>query len=73
MWSMRREHAKSLVFKINEWFNYINITGRRNLKQSQNVAEECNKYSVSKAYDLAIAKVAMQLQAEDMSSSIMDR
>ena len=30
------------------------------LKQSQNVAEECNKYSVSKAYDLAIAKVAMQ-------------
>ena len=47
------------------------------LKESQKVAEECNKYSISVTYDLAIAKVAMQLQAEKsqhmtMSSSILD-
>ena len=34
------------------------------LKRSQKVAEECNKYNISVTYDLAIAKVAMQLQAE---------
>ena len=35
------------------------------LKRSQKVAEECNKYNISVTYDLAIAKVAMQLQAEE--------
>ena len=35
------------------------------LKRSQDVAEECNKYTISVTYDLAIAKVAMQLQAEE--------
>ena len=35
------------------------------LKRSQEVAEECNKYTISVTYDLAIAKVAMQLQAEE--------
>ena len=35
------------------------------LKRSQNVAEECNKYNMSVTCDLAIAKVAMQLQAEE--------
>ena len=34
-------------------------------KRSQKVAEECNKYSMSVTYDLGIAKVAMQLQAEE--------
>ena len=34
-------------------------------KRSQKVAEECNKYSMSVTYDLEIAKVAMQLQAEE--------
>ena len=35
------------------------------LKRSQKVAEEYSKNSVSVTYDLAIAKVAMQLQAEE--------
>ena len=35
------------------------------LKRSQKVAEECNKYNISVTYDLEIAKVAMQLQAEE--------
>ena len=35
------------------------------LKQLQKVAEECNKYNISVTYDLVIAKVAMQLQAEE--------
>ena len=35
------------------------------LKQSQKVAEECNKYTISVTYDLAITKVAIQLQAEE--------
>ena len=35
------------------------------LKESQKVAEECNKYSISMTYDLAIPKVAMQLEAEE--------
>ena len=35
------------------------------LKGSQKVAEECSTYSISVSYDLAIAKVAMQLQAEE--------
>ena len=35
------------------------------LKPLQKVAEECNKYNISVTYDLAIAKVAMQLQAEE--------
>ena len=48
------------------------------LKRSQKVTEECNKNSISVTYDLAMAKVAMQLQAEekltyDMFSSILDR
>ena len=34
------------------------------LKRLQKVSEECNKYNISVTYDLAIAKVAMQLQAE---------
>ena len=33
------------------------------LKRSQKVPEESNKYSISVTYDLAIAKVPMQLQA----------
>ena len=35
------------------------------LKRLQKVSEECNKYNISVTYDLAIAKVAMQLQAEE--------
>ena len=35
------------------------------LKRSQEVAEECNKCTISVTYDLAIAKVAMQLQDEE--------
>ena len=35
------------------------------LKRLQKVAAECNKYNTSVTYDLAIAKVAMQLQAEE--------
>ena len=35
------------------------------LKQSQKVAEECNKYTISVTYDLAITKVAIQFQAEE--------
>ena len=35
------------------------------LKRLQEVAAECNKYNTSVTYDLAIAKVAMQLQAEE--------
>ena len=35
------------------------------LKRSKKVAEECSKYIMSVTYDLAIAKVAMQLQAEE--------
>ena len=35
------------------------------LKRSQKVAEECSKYNISVTYDLAIAKVAMILQAEE--------
>ena len=34
------------------------------LKRSQKIAEECNKCSISVTYDLTIANVAMQLQAE---------
>ena len=35
------------------------------LKQPQKVAEECKKCKMSVIYDLAIAKIAMQLQAEE--------
>ena len=35
------------------------------LKRLQKVSEECNKYNISVTYDLAVAKVAMQLQAEE--------
>ena len=48
------------------------------LKQSQKVAEECNKCSMSVTYDLATAKLAMPILAEEkptyitMSSSILD-
>ena len=42
------------------------------LKQSQKVAEECNKYSISVTYDIATAKLAMPILAEEMSSSILD-
>ena len=35
------------------------------LKQSQKVAEECDKNSISVTYNLAIGKVAMQVQAEE--------
>ena len=35
------------------------------LKRLQKIAEECNKYNISVTCDLAIAKVAMQLQAEE--------
>ena len=34
------------------------------LKRLQKVSEECNQYNISVTYDLAIAKVAIQLQAE---------
>ena len=35
------------------------------LKRLPKVAEECNKYNISVTYDLAIAKVAMQVQAAE--------
>ena len=35
------------------------------LKWSQKVAEECSKYSTLVAYNIAIVKVALQLQAEE--------
>ena len=35
------------------------------LKRSQKACEEYDKYSISVTYDLATAKVAMQLQAEE--------
>ena len=35
------------------------------LKQSQKVAEECNKYSISVTYDIATAKLAMPILAEE--------
>ena len=38
------------------------------LKRSQKVAEECNIYNISVTYNLAIAKVAMQLRAEENST-----
>ena len=38
------------------------------LKRLQKVAEECNIYNISVTYNLAIAKVAMQLRAEENST-----
>ena len=38
------------------------------LKRSQKVAEECNKYTISVTYDVAIAKVVMQLPAEEKTT-----
>ena len=35
------------------------------LKRSQKVPEECNKYNIPMSYDLAIAEVAMKLQAKE--------
>ena len=35
------------------------------LKQSQKVAAECNKYSISVTYDIATAKLAMPILAEE--------
>ena len=49
---------------MNESPTSIPVVGET-LKRSQKVAEECNKYSISVTYDLAIAKVGMQLQAEE--------
>ena len=49
---------------MNESPTSIPVVGET-LKRSQKVAEECNKYSISVTYDLAVAKVGMQLQAEE--------
>ena len=65
LWSTGRQHAKSLVFKTNEESPTSTSVIAETLKRPQKVAEECNKYNISVTYDLAIAKVAMQLQAEE--------
>ena len=59
-----REHTKILVFKTNEWVTPTSTSEvAEALKGSQKVSEESNKYSISVTYDLAIAKVPVQLQA----------
>ena len=35
------------------------------LKRAQIIAEECRKKTISVTFDLAIAKIALQLQAEE--------
>ena len=63
-----REESMQKVWylkQMNESPTSISVVAET-LKRSQKVAEECNKKSISVTYDLVIAKVAMQLQAEEM-------
>ena len=62
-----REESMQKVWylkQMNESPTSISVVAET-LKRSQKVAEECNENSISVIYDLAIAKVAMQLQAEE--------
>ena len=38
---------------------------RETLKRAQQMASECNMSSISVTYDLAIAKIALEIQAEE--------
>ena len=62
-----REESMQKVWYLKQMNESPTLTSvvAETLKESQKVAEECNKYSISVTYDLAIAKVAMQLEAEE--------
>ena len=50
--------------QINESPTSISVVAET-MKRAQRVASECNKKSIAVTYDLAIAKIASQLQAEE--------
>ena len=50
--------------QINESPTSVSVVAET-MKRSQAIAEECNKSSISVTYDLAIAKIAMQLQSTE--------
>ena len=69
-WNSRygpQEESTQKVWHLKQMNNSPTSTSAvaETLKQSQKVAEECNKYNMCDTCDLAIAKVAMQLQAEE--------
>ena len=56
--------CKKYLKQMNESATSTSVVAEK-LKRSQKVAEECNRYTISVTYDLTIAKLAMQLQAEE--------
>ena len=69
VYSTKQDHSENIVPppppKKNQPVSNINISSGRDNEEIVRIASEGQKEKISVTYDLAIAKVAMQIQAEE--------
>ena len=64
----KKDYSECLVFITNQCVPYISFCCHRNFERSLKMADKANWDSISVTYDLAITKIALQVQAEEKST-----